>query len=495
MIAGERRTGQLETRVPCAGSSGGNQVTIRQLGVKPNLVRVAVAAVLGSIIGSGQLMAAEAAAEALDEVQVTGSRIRRATDFDTANPTTVIDADYFKNLGIVNVGDAVRQLPSNVSNNSPTTTGNANFFAGSTIANLRGLNPFFGSRTLNLVNGRRHVPTNQGDGVDLNFIPTVLIQRMDVVTGGASAAYGSGAISGVNNVYLNTTLQGARVDLDYGTSAEGDADDRHLGAAFGSSFANDRGNFVVGVEWQDSDALGCIDARDWCARANGFIQNPVATANGGTDPNAPNFILASNVRNAQLSTAGVFQNFAAPFLPTLGVNAAGTGTIPFNVGTGAVGSPFNAVVGGDGRSAYEYTNLRAPVDRRVGMAAVKFALTDSLNVTAEASHGLVTTTNITGALDANFTSIAPDNAYLTPGTERCAIRSYAPIAGRRPRLDSPSSTRTGPRRSILSRPSRPRSAVSRWVWMAASETAAGHGIRTGSSARPIARSSSTTTVT
>ena len=396
-------------------------------------VRAAIASLLGTAVLAGfapaPAFAAEEDANSLEEVQITGSRIRRTTDFDTANPTTVIDSDYFKNLGIVNVGDAIRQLPSNVSNNSPTTTGNANFFAGSTIANLRGLNPFFGSRTLNLVNGRRHVPTNQGDGVDLNFIPTVLIQRVDVVTGGASAAYGSGAISGVNNVFLNTTLQGGLVNMDFGTSAEGDADDRHVAAAFGSSFANERGNFVLGVEWQSSDALECNEVRDWCARAPGFIQNPAATANGGTNANAPNFILANNVRNAQLSTAGVFQNFGAPFgAPTLGVNAAGTGTIPFNVGTGATGNPFNAVVGGDGRSAYEYTNLRAPVDRRVGMAALKFALTDTVNLTAEASYGLVETTNITGALDANFTAIQPDNAFLTPAL-RAAQAQYALFPG------------------------------------------------------------------
>lgn len=395
--------------------------------VRPDRVRACVAAILSSSV---LLSASPAIAqdETLDEVQITGSRIRRTTDFDTANPTTVIDADYFRNLGIVNVGDAVRQLPSNVSNNSPTTTGNANFFAGSTIANLRGLNPFFGSRTLNLVNGRRHVPTNQGDGVDLNFIPTVLIQRMDVVTGGASAAYGSGAISGVNNVFLNTKMQGARVDIDYGTSTHGDADDKHVGAALGSSFADGRGSFIFGVEWQDSDALGCVEVRDWCARGNGFVQNAAAVANGGTSATAPTFVLASNVHAAQISNAGVFQNFAAPFVPTLGINAAGTGTVPFNVGTGAVGSTFNNVVGGDARSVYAYTNLRAPVERKIGMLAINFALTDAVNVSTELSHGNVETVNRTGGLDAQFVSVAPDNVYMTPAI-RTAQAAYALFPG------------------------------------------------------------------
>src|SRR5688572_10088202 len=90
----------------------------------------------------------------VEEVTVTGSRIRRTTDFNTPNPTTVVDDQYLQNLGIVNVGDAIKQLPSNLSTFQPTTTGNSSFFAGSTTANLRGLNPFFGSRTLTLVNNR-----------------------------------------------------------------------------------------------------------------------------------------------------------------------------------------------------------------------------------------------------------------------------------------------------------------------------------------------------
>src|SRR5688572_19497406 len=67
----------------------------------------------------------------LEEITVTGSRIRRTTDFDSPNPVTVVDADYLQNLGIVNVGEAVSSLPANVSNNTPATTGNANFFTGS----------------------------------------------------------------------------------------------------------------------------------------------------------------------------------------------------------------------------------------------------------------------------------------------------------------------------------------------------------------------------
>src|SRR5579872_1028719 len=151
----------------------------------------------------------------LEEVTVTGSRIKRTTDFNTPTPTTVIDSATMESLGIVNVGEALTLSPANASTFTPANTGNANFFTGSYIADLRGLNPFFGSRTLTLVNSRRMVQTDQGDSVDLNFIPQILVDRVDTVTGGASAAYGSGAIAGVVNVIMNTKLEGGKVNADF----------------------------------------------------------------------------------------------------------------------------------------------------------------------------------------------------------------------------------------------------------------------------------------
>ena len=97
------------------------------------------------------------------------------------------------------------------------------FFIGNTIANLRGLDPTFGSRTLTLIDGRRvNSTSNQADVVDLNIIPSNLLERMDVVTGGASATYGSGAMAGVVNLVLNRRLNGVNLDMDYGINEAGD---------------------------------------------------------------------------------------------------------------------------------------------------------------------------------------------------------------------------------------------------------------------------------
>jgi outer membrane receptor protein involved in Fe transport len=369
----------------------------------------------------------------VEEVTVTGSRIRRTTDFNTPNPTTVVDDQYLRNLGIVNVGDAIKQLPSNLSTFSPTTTGNSSFFAGSTIANLRGLNPFFGSRTLTLLNNRRHVPTNQGDGVDLNFIPTLLIDRIDIVTGGASAAYGSGAISGVNNVFLNRKLEGGKIELDYGKTSEGDGDDVHAGLAWGSSLFDGRGHFVFGAEHQKSNRVNCFDARDWCREGVGFVTNgapaaPPPDVNGVPQfapivPGMPEYFLASDLRANQSSTTGVFWNTG------LQSDAAGTGTRPFNISSSpiATASFFSngGVPGGDGESIYAFTSLRAPVNRDVAVATFDFEVNDNVTMTLDMSYGKVTTKTITppNGTDANDT-IAADNAFLTP-----ALQSARDAAG------------------------------------------------------------------
>jgi hypothetical protein len=202
----------------------------------------------------------------LDEITVTGTRIKQREDYVSPNPIQTIDSTEMNRLGIVNISDAVTQVPANVSQFTPANTGGSAFFIGSTLANLRGLNPFFGTRTLTLVDTHRFIPTTQGDSVDLNFIPSNLIERTEIVTGGASAAYGSGAISGVVNILLNHKLEGIKLDADYGTSERGDGDNYHVGLAGGTELFEGRGHIIFGGEYQKQDVIqSCSDARDWCA--------------------------------------------------------------------------------------------------------------------------------------------------------------------------------------------------------------------------------------
>src|SRR5262245_14927272 len=140
----------------------------------------ALAAAVGMALGGDRAAIAQQTqaaqqdpAQGRQEITVTGTRIR-GDGYTAPTPTTVVDNGFMESLGIVNIADMVTQIPSNVSNFQPENTGGSAFFVGSTLANLRGLNPFFGTRTLTLVDSKRHVPTNNGNSVDLNAVPSIL---------------------------------------------------------------------------------------------------------------------------------------------------------------------------------------------------------------------------------------------------------------------------------------------------------------------------------
>jgi iron complex outermembrane receptor protein len=151
-----------------------------------SLLALAVSAAMPSL---AQQPAAQPGAPQ-EEIIVTGSRVSRS-GFDSSQPLTTIDSQQIENLGLVNVGDVIRTLPQNTPFFTETNVGIGNFNVGAQLANLRGLNPFFGTRTLTLVNTRRVVPTTEGGAVDLTLIPSMMVERTEVVTGGASAQYGS----------------------------------------------------------------------------------------------------------------------------------------------------------------------------------------------------------------------------------------------------------------------------------------------------------------
>jgi outer membrane receptor protein involved in Fe transport len=350
----------------------------------------------------------------LEEVTVTGSRIKRTTDFNTPTPTTVIDSSTLDSLGVVNVGEVLEMSPANISTFTPAATGNANFFTGSYLADLRGINPFFGSRTLTLVNSKRVVNTNQGDSFDLNFIPQILVDRIDTVTGGASAAYGSGAISGVLNVFLNTKLEGGKINADGYQSYLSDARDRHIGAAYGHGLFDNKVHFVIGGEWEKSDALGCQNVRSWCGQDGGIYQvTPLPAGQYG---------YGTGLHFATLSQTGVVN---PPATVTGGttpqITPDGTNVMPYQLGTlpfpgaGLGNSAINPMPGGSsGEPIYKYTNLLAPVSRGVLTGTVTAALTDTINMSLEGNWGKVETTNFNQGISSNAEPESAQNAFLTP---------------------------------------------------------------------------------
>ncbi|MEP0191659.1 MAG: TonB-dependent receptor [Erythrobacter sp.] len=184
---------------------------------------------------------ADTAAEDENLIIVTGSRIQQR-NVDTAAPIAVVDAEEFKLTGAVNIESVVNALPQVV----PGVTGNSNNPGnGTATLDLRGLGE---SRTLVLVNGRRWLSFDTGQIVDLNTIPNFLIETVDVVTGGASAVYGSDALSGVVNFNLKK-VEGLEAGGQYSLTQEGDGARYQLYGALGTSFDDGRGNATVYAEY------------------------------------------------------------------------------------------------------------------------------------------------------------------------------------------------------------------------------------------------------
>jgi iron complex outermembrane recepter protein len=189
------------------------------------------------------------AAEEDKPIVVTGSRIARP-ELESAAPVTAIAADIITDSGNTSAGDIVQYIPALFSSVSSDLSATRGTLLGGTQLNLRGLGS---TRTLVLVNGRRHVAGSSGTAVvDVDTIPTALIDRVDVLTGGASSVYGSDAVSGVVNYILKKDLEGFRFSALAGVSERGDAPEFSLSGAYGLNFNDDRGNIVIAAQYNRS---------------------------------------------------------------------------------------------------------------------------------------------------------------------------------------------------------------------------------------------------
>ena len=188
--------------------------------------------------------------EPAQDVVVTGSRIVRP-ELSASVPVAVISDTFIQEAGTGNIQDALAELPAVGQNISRTSTNFSTSGNGQASVNLRNLGS---SRTLVLVNGRRFVAGLPGTSiVDLNTIPTDLIKRVDVVTGGASAVYGSEAIAGVVNFVLDDRFEGFRIRGQNTISDEGDAGRQYISGTIGQGFADGKGHVTLYGQY-DRDA-------------------------------------------------------------------------------------------------------------------------------------------------------------------------------------------------------------------------------------------------
>jgi outer membrane receptor protein involved in Fe transport len=331
---------------------------------------------------------AEEQAESEDQgsdIVVTGSRIDRP-GFESPTPLTQISAAELSVASRANVGAALADLPQFKAGQSPQTSG-TNAQAGRFPVDLRGLGAV---RTLVLLDGRRFSSDN-----DLSTIPNVLVKKIDIVTGGASAAWGSGAVAGVVNISLDDKLTGLRLGAEGGVSTYGDGAQYRLEGAFGVNFAGDRGHFMIGGEYLTNDGIVPKTSRPntgrWVLLSNG----------NGTSTLTPDVGYA-NAFVGGIITSGVLRNS--------GFNPDGT-LRALNLGT----ANGTNMVGGEAPSDDDLSPLSPPQDRVSALARVSYDIFDNATITADVRYSRYWGDYIWfGDHNRGNLTIRSDNAFLRP---------------------------------------------------------------------------------
>ena len=248
--------------------------------------------------------AASPATDTVDDntIVVTGTRIRRP-ELDFPNPITAVTSKEIQQSGRTNLTDYLTKIPALNGSTTSNATAGSNPDYGNSGLNELDLRHLGTQRTLVLVDGRRHVASEEGTAaVDINAIPTDLVERVDVLTGGASAIYGADGVSGVVNFVLKHDFEGFSARGQTGISQRGDAANRFLALTAGTNFSDNKGNFAVAYEYS-KDARLPDDSRKYLRApfAYSFAQNP---NDPNDNPHIPDQLPFRDLRYADSSRRG-----------------------------------------------------------------------------------------------------------------------------------------------------------------------------------------------
>ncbi|UJX24788.1 TonB-dependent receptor domain-containing protein [Pseudoalteromonas sp. CF6-2] len=217
-----------------------------------NAVKLAISTgVVSTALIYAPISAAEETSDAkkdLEVISITGSRIRQPGAV-SASPIVSIGEKELGYQQEPEVEQILRTLPSTIPGDGSNVN---NGSGGAATINLRGLGS---QRSLVLMNGRRMIPYNYNGSVDSSTIPTALIERIDIITGGASAVYGSDAIAGAVNVVLKEDFQGVDLDLKHSQTGDNDGDKNSIALTIGSNLEDDKGNVVLSLGWSQRDQI------------------------------------------------------------------------------------------------------------------------------------------------------------------------------------------------------------------------------------------------
>jgi iron complex outermembrane recepter protein len=386
----------------------------------PTLIHRAALAACASLALSAQAQTTPEAAPAgegqeaskvLSPVVVTGSRIS-AKGFTQPTPTTRMEAADLEKAAKPNLFNALAELPALQGSTGRTTSTNSTSsgIQGLSSLSLRGLTPI---RTLTLIDGQRVVGANVTGVTDVSQFPQLLIKQVDVVTGGATASYGSDAVGGVVNFVTDKRFSGFKANVEAGQTNYHDDKNATLQAAWGRGFLNDRAHLSASVEYHRED--GVPSPRFGGTGANGrtWFKNPAFQVRpiGQTNDGKPQYTFIENAQQFQYAKYGLITN--GPLQGT----AFGKDGVPFkfNYGSGGVPTGTGAVtgcvtpfcVGGDlSGTVGGGTTLGMNMRREVAYLRGSYELNDDHELFFTFNHGKVDsrfTPNPGAAKNANLT--------------------------------------------------------------------------------------------
>ncbi len=368
----------------------------RKICISQKVLTTAMAAIFASM--SGNALAAQedpdaAAASDLEEIMVTGSRVRAVSGMTAPTPVTTITLDELTgfNPGST-VAEQLDNLPQFFSTNTAQRGGNAvSTTAGGSYLNLRGMGQ---NRTLVLLNGSRIIAADANGSVNIDNFPQALMTRVDVVTGGASAAYGADAVAGVVNFVLDREFEGLKTRFSTGITEEMDGENYSFSVAGGKSFLDGRLHLIGSVDARQIDQIGPDNERwdNW--NEVGHVRNPLWTSLTAT-PNVPQRITVPYVYPAIANPQGMITSsntgFAynrwtftddakdiRPYTPGSYLSLTGAGA----ASNQAAGPEYNNYVASTSRGV-----RGNDVAQRSFFLAAKYDVTDQLSVNVQSIFG------------------------------------------------------------------------------------------------------------
>ncbi|MDB5705548.1 MAG: hypothetical protein JWN66_2664 [Sphingomonas bacterium] len=344
---------------------------------------------------------ADATPPATDDIVVTGSRIS-LSGYRAPTPVTVLGQQQLTRDAQTTIGDSIRQLPAlgkSSSANNDESQGIVGGTAGLDTVNLRQLGS---TRSLVLLDGQRVVASNINGAVDLGTIPATLVKRVDVVTGGASAAYGSDAVAGVINLILDKKFTGLKMQAEYANTYAWDHQQYKFQGAWGTGFADERGHIEVAGTYLNSEDIVFANQRSW-NRGTALMLNPAYTAGGS----APKYIHVDHTGYNLATVGGIITSG-----PLKGIQFVGPNATPTQFNYGMTDGPLSAN-GSQENYLSTFNNLNPAFKQYNIFAHASYEVKPWLNLSGQFNLGRTDSINSSVPLyHGGNVTIQADNAFL-----------------------------------------------------------------------------------